>query len=128
MKVCVPCCSEDRNDPMHEVGLMQRTLEIAFEHAAQHGAHRISRLTLRLGISSGVLAEALAFAFDVLSQGTIAEGAELDMESVPVVCFCAACGEEFAPPGLFYECPRCHQLSTDVRRGLELELATLELC
>jgi hydrogenase nickel incorporation protein HypA/HybF len=113
---------------MHEVALMQQTLEMAFEQAAKHGAQRILRMTLRVGASSGVLSDALSFAFDVLSQGTIAEGARLEMESVPVVCFCAACAEEFAPPGLFYECPCCRQVSTQVRRGQELELAALELC
>jgi hydrogenase nickel incorporation protein HypA/HybF len=112
---------------MHEVGLMQQTLEIALEHAAQHKAHGIIRMTLRVGALSGVVPEALSFAFDVLRRGTIAEGAELELETVPVLCFCAACEQEFAPPDLFYECPRCHQLSTQVRRGEELELASLEM-
>ncbi len=112
---------------MHEVGLMQRTLEIALEHASQHRARSICRVTLRVGALSGVVPEALSFAFDVLTRGTIAEGAKLEMESVPVTCFCAACEQEFAPPDLFYECPRCHQLSTQVRRGQELELAYLEV-
>jgi hydrogenase nickel incorporation protein HypA/HybF len=112
---------------MHEVGLMQRTLEIAIEHAAKHGAQRIGRMTLRVGVSAGVLSEALSFAFDVLSPGTIAEGAELEIEVVPVVCFCAVCHQEFRPRGILYECPCCLQISTQVRRGQELELATLEL-
>jgi hydrogenase nickel incorporation protein HypA/HybF len=112
---------------MHEVALMQQTLEIAFEHAAQHRAQGICRLALRVGNLSGVVPDALSFAFDVLSRGTIAEGAKLEMESVPVICFCPACEQEFAPPDLFYECPRCHQLSTQVRRGQELELAYLEM-
>lgn len=112
---------------MHEVGLMQRTLEIALEHAAQHNAQGICRLAMRVGALSGVVPEALSFAFDVLTRGTIAEGADLEMESVPVTCFCPACEQEFAPPDLFYECPRCHQLSTHVRQGQELELAYLEM-
>jgi hydrogenase nickel incorporation protein HypA/HybF len=112
---------------MHEVGLMQRTLEIALEHAARHGARRISRMTLRVGTLSGVVPEALSFAFDIVMHGTIAEGAGLELETVPVVCFCPACEQEFAPPELFYECPRCHQLSTQVRQGQELELAYLEV-
>jgi hydrogenase nickel incorporation protein HypA/HybF len=112
---------------MHEVGLMQRTLEIALEHAARHGAQRISHMTVRVGALSGVAPEALSFAFDVLTRGTIAEGAGLDLEAVPVVCFCSVCEQEFAPPDFFYECPRCHRLSTQVRRGQELELAYLEV-
>jgi hydrogenase nickel incorporation protein HypA/HybF len=113
---------------MHEVGLMQRTLEIALEHAARHRAQRICRMTLRVGAISGVMPEALSFAFDVITLGTIAEGASLELESVSVVCFCPACEQEFAPPDLFYECPRCHRLSAEVRQGQELELAHVEVC
>lgn len=112
---------------MHEVGLMQQALEIALEHAAQHKAQGICRITLRVGALSGVVPEALSFAFEVLTRGTIAEGADLEMETVPVICFCAACEQEFSPPDLFYECPRCQQLSTQVRRGQELEVASLEV-
>jgi hydrogenase nickel incorporation protein HypA/HybF len=112
---------------MHEVGLMQRTLEIALEHAARHKAVRIHRPTLRVGTLSGVVPEATAFAFEAVISATIAAGALLGIETVPVVCFCSACGQEFAPLELFYECPRCGQLSTDVRQGQELELASLEL-
>jgi hydrogenase nickel incorporation protein HypA/HybF len=112
---------------MHEVGLMQRALEIALEYAARHGAQHIHRMTLRVGALSGVVPEALSFAFDVITPGTIAEGAGLELDTVAVVCFCPACEQEFTPPDLFYECPRCRQLSTQVRRGQELELAYLEV-
>jgi hydrogenase nickel incorporation protein HypA/HybF len=112
---------------MHEIGLMQRTLEIALEYAGRYRAQSIGRMRLRVGALSGVVPEALSFAFDVLARGTIAEGAQLEMESVPVICFCAACEQEFAPPDFFYECPRCHGLCTQVRQGQELELADLEV-
>ena len=112
---------------MHEIGLMQRTLDIALAHAARHGANRICRLTLRVGAMAAVAPEALSFAFDVAARGTIAERARLEIQMVPVTCFCQACGEEFSPPDLSYECPRCGRLSMDVRRGQELELAYLEV-
>ncbi len=112
---------------MHEVGLMQSTLDIALERAAQEGAHRIHRLRMRVGPLSGVVPEALEFAFDVLAQGTMAEGAVLEVERVPILCYCPACRLEFQPEDLFCECPRCRQVNIEVRRGRELELASLEV-
>ncbi len=112
---------------MHEVGLMQTALDIALEHAHREGAQRIHRITLRVGALSGTMPEALAFAFDVTTRGTPAEGARLEVERVPVVCRCSACAEEFEPPDIIFECPRCGQLSADVRQGRELELASLEV-
>lgn len=112
---------------MHEVGLMQSTLGLALERAAQEGARRIHRLTMRVGPLSGVVPEALEFAFDVLAQGTIAEGALLDVERVPILCDCPACRLEFQPDDLFCECPRCHQVSVEVHQGRELELTSVEV-
>lgn len=112
---------------MHEVGLMQGTLAIALERAAQEGAHRIHRLTMRIGPLSGVVPEALEFAFDVLSCGTIAEGGKLEVEHVPIMCYCPRCRLEFQPDDLFCECPRCHDPRIEVRQGRELELASVEV-
>jgi hydrogenase nickel incorporation protein HypA/HybF len=112
---------------MHEIGLMQQAMELALECAARNGGRRIHRITLRVGAFSGVVPEALAFAFDAVAHGTIAEGARLDLECVPAVCFCASCGQEFEPPDVIFDCPRCRQPSAELRRGRELELASLEV-
>ena len=112
---------------MHEVGLVQSALEIALDHAAQQGAQQIHRLKLRVGALSGVVPEALQFAFEVVVCGTMAEGALLEIEDVPVICFCPTCQKEFSAPGWFFDCPSCGQPSADVRQGAELELASLEV-
>lgn len=112
---------------MHEVSLMEQTLEIALENAHQQGANKINRLKMRIGEMSGVVPEALEFAFDVVTEGTIASGAILEIESVPVICYCGHCQQEFKPADLFYQCPQCEQLSSQVRSGKEIELTSLEL-
>ena len=112
---------------MHEVGIMENTLAIALKQAAQERASQIHRLTMRIGPLSGVVPEALEFAFDVLTRGTIAEGATLEVERVPIICFCSACRLEFQPSDLFCECPQCHAPSIEVRQGRELELASVEV-
>lgn len=112
---------------MHEVSLMEQTLEIALQNAHQQGANKINRLKMRIGEMSGVVPEALEFAFDVVTEGTIAAGAILEIESVPVICYCPNCEQEFKPADLFYQCPHCEQLSSKIRSGKEIELTSLEL-
>ncbi len=112
---------------MHEVGLMQDTLIIALRHATQEGARRVHRLTMRVGPLSGAVPEALEFAFDVLARGTMAEGARLEIERVPIVCYCPSCAQEFTADDFLCECPHCHAPSVEVRHGRELELASLEV-
>jgi hydrogenase nickel incorporation protein HypA/HybF len=111
---------------MHEIGLMQRMVEVALDRAASAGAQHVQRMTVRVGAESGVAPEVIALAFEVATRGTIAEGAALQIEDVPLACFCAACDMEFAPADMLHECPRCHRLGAEVRRGREFELAWLE--
>lgn len=112
---------------MHEVSLMATAVEIAQKHAREAGGEHIRVLRVRIGESSGVVREALEFAFDIVTQGTIAEGAVFEVEVVPTVCTCSACGVEFRPASAFHECPSCGSLHADVRQGMELELASLEV-
>ncbi len=112
---------------MHEVSIMTQTLEIALDNACQQGANKIHRLKMRIGAMSGVVPEALNFAFGVVTEGTIAQGANLEIEIVPVICFCPHCQIEFQPPDLFYECPQCTHLSNKIIAGREIELTSLEV-
>ena len=82
---------------------------------------------LRIGRLSGVVPDALSYAFEVMRQGTMAADAELHIESIPATCWCAACEKEFEAEDLIYECPGCGELSGELRRGTEMELASLEI-
>jgi hydrogenase nickel incorporation protein HypA/HybF len=114
-------------DVMHEFSIMQSTLETAARETRAAGATRIHRVKLRIGKLSGVVPEALQFAFDALKTDSPAAEAELEIEAVPAVCWCAGCAAEFETADLTYECPRCHQPSGELRRGAEMELAALEI-
>ena len=112
---------------MHEVSLMQSVLEIAEEQARRQGSTRIHTITLRIGRLAGVAAEALGLAFEVVTAGTPAEGAALEVETVEIVCRCPACQEDFTPADFIFRCPACGRLTGDVRQGREMELASLEV-
>lgn len=112
---------------MHEFGIMEAALETAAQKTRAAGATQIHRLKLRVGKLSGVVPEALRFAFDALKAGSPAASAVLEIEEVPAVCWCADCAAEFEAADLNYECPRCHRPSGELRRGKEMELASLEI-
>jgi hydrogenase nickel incorporation protein HypA/HybF len=109
---------------MHEVAIMEEAVRMAAEAA---GTRRVRKLTLRVGVLSGVVPDALRFAFDVVGRGTAVEGGALEIESIPAACWCGTCSREFESADLMDECPRCHNLSGDLRRGRELEIAAVEL-
>ncbi|MGK7909653.1 MAG: hydrogenase maturation nickel metallochaperone HypA [Synechococcus sp.] len=112
---------------MHEVGLMENALAIALDYATREQAERINKLSMRVGTLSGVEPDALRFAFDIVTQNTIAEGAQLDIEYCATRCYCATCQSEFEPVEMGYDCPVCHTWSSSILQGKELELASLEV-
>lgn len=114
---------------MHEVGIMESALQIVLRHAAEQRAQRVDRVVLRIGSLAGVENQALFFAFDAVSRGTVAEGAELEIEPVTAAVYCPDCAREFeAGQGSFvFECPTCRALCGEVRRGRELELSRIEM-
>jgi hydrogenase nickel incorporation protein HypA/HybF len=112
---------------MHEFALMQSTLDCALKQAAAAGAGEIHELRLRVGRLSGVVPEALSFAFEALRPGTLAAGARLEIESVTAAMWCEACQREFESPEFLCECPGCGTISRQLRRGREMELVSMEI-
>ena len=112
---------------MHELSIMQSALSLALGQARQAGAARVHTIRLRIGALSGVVPDALEFAFEALAPGTLAEGAALAIEHVPARFWCTTCSREFQSEDMFAECPECHSLSGELRAGREMELASLEI-
>ena len=61
---------------MHELSIAQSIVEMVGERA---GDARVHRLTLVIGRLSGVMPDALRFCFDVCTEGTVLEGAVLEI-------------------------------------------------
>lgn len=106
---------------------MQGAVMAAEQTARAQGASRIHRLRLRVGQLSGVVPEALQFAFEAISLGTMAEGGVLEIENVPATFWCRHCQVEFPCPDLLPECPHCGQMDGELRQGRELELLSMEI-
>ncbi len=112
---------------MHELSIMQSALDQVLEKARQAGASRVHAIRLRIGALSGVVPDALQFAFEALADGTPAQGAQLLIEDVPARFWCADCSHEFEATRMFAECPDCHRPSAELRAGREMELTSLEV-
>jgi hydrogenase nickel incorporation protein HypA/HybF len=112
---------------MHELSIIQSALELACERAEAAGASRIHALTLRVGALSGVVPEALEFAFEVAREGTLAEAATLHIVRVPVSAVCDGCDAPFTSEESVPHCPRCGAFASRIDSGHELDLDHLEV-
>ena len=67
---------------MHETALLQNLLQAAEEALLPYQVEKVDRLTVKAGVLANLLPDALAFAFDTLTPGTMFEGAELAVETL----------------------------------------------
>lgn len=107
---------------------MEEAVRVAVQTARSSGASQVLRLRLRVGTLSGVVPEALRFAFDVVCCEPMMRGAQLEIEPVAALYWCPLCASEFECEDLIGECPACGNISRELRHGRELELASVEIC
>jgi len=112
---------------MHELSITQSLLEIALRHAEQSGARRIARLNLVIGELTSIEDDSVQFYWDIISQDTIAEGAELHFERVPGLLRCMSCGHTFPLDGLDYVCPACGERQVVAIGGDDFRLDSIEV-
>ena len=112
---------------MHELSIARSLVEGVAEAARREGARRAVVVRVRIGVLSGVEAWPLRQAFPFAAAGTVAEGADLQIEEVPARVRCRACGLEFAPDDPFFVCTRCQSMDVDILNGRELSLVSVDL-
>jgi hydrogenase nickel incorporation protein HypA/HybF len=93
--------------------------------AGQRG--RVVTLELSVGRLSGVHVEAIRFAFELLSPGTLVEGACLNIDEPLAQASCQACGACTPIPELVMQCPACGSGAITIQGGQELLLQSIEL-
>ena len=83
------------------------------------------------GVEAGALRQvvpsALSFSFVLLAQGSVAEGAALEVVTMPIVARCRACCEISEMAGFPLLCASCGGLDLEIVGGEELLVASLEL-
>ncbi|HSD00986.1 MAG TPA: hydrogenase maturation nickel metallochaperone HypA [Gaiellales bacterium] len=109
---------------MHELAIAQAIADVAAAHAR---GRRVVRVEVRVGHLRQVVPDALAFAFELVVQGTAADGAELALEEVRPGGRCRACGRDGALEALPLACPACGSFDVDLQRGEELLVDAIEI-
>jgi hydrogenase nickel incorporation protein HypA/HybF len=109
---------------MHELSITQSVVEICEQNAGGRG---VSVVTLELGELSGVVPEAVAFCFEVCTQGTLLEGARLVIERIAAQARCRVCGAEFAVTAYCDPCSACGGYAVTILSGKELRVKELEV-
>jgi hydrogenase nickel incorporation protein HypA/HybF len=113
---------------VHELSIAQSIVEMAEEALAGVGPVKVEVVHVRIGALAGIVGEALSFGWGVATQGTALEGAQLQVENLPVIIDCDGCGQRSTLEGSYpLLCPSCGRLTNQILQGRELELWSIEI-
>jgi hydrogenase nickel incorporation protein HypA/HybF len=112
---------------MHEMSLTEGVVEILAEEGRKQGFSRVKTVWLEIGDLSSVEPEAMSFCFDVVSRGTLAEGAKLEIVRKPGEGYCLDCEKTVALGERFGACPDCGQYHVQMTGGDEMRVKELEV-
>lgn len=112
---------------MHEMALCEGIVQVLQDSAREQGFAKVKTLWLEIGALAGVELEALRFGFDVVSRGTLAEQAKLEIINLPGSAWCLPCGKNVEIQQRYDACPLCGSHQLQVNGGEEMRIKELEV-
>jgi hydrogenase nickel incorporation protein HypA/HybF len=107
---------------VHEFGLCEGVLEVVQTRAA---GRRVAGIRVRCGVRHAVDPDAMAQAFGLVAAGTEADGAAVEVVTVPATVTCGDCGIASETADQLAVCPRCGGANVELSGGDELVLESL---
>jgi hydrogenase nickel incorporation protein HypA/HybF len=111
---------------LHELSIASNLIDIVKQAVDGQNVSRVISLRIVIGEMSTVVPEALSFAFEVVSKGTVAENAKLDFEKTPLIGRCRDCRNEFHIQDYVFYCPDCQSPRVEIVSGKEFMLKSIE--
>lgn len=112
---------------MHELSLAENMLELIQEQAQTEGFSKVNKVILEIGELSHVEADAMRFCFDSVVSTTLADGALLEILSIPSKAQCPECSTISSPKNLYDPCPTCGSFGLDIIEGDQVRIKSLEV-
>jgi hydrogenase nickel incorporation protein HypA/HybF len=111
---------------MHEFRIAENLSAIVLDTALGNNLSRVSKVNIIFGQMIQIVPDIFEFAFIETVKNTLAEGAQLNIEILPIKMECLNCGNYFQVRENGFECSICG--STDLRliQGKELFIKSIE--
>ena len=112
---------------MHELAVTQNILDICLRHAQQASANKVTDINLVIGQFSSIVDDSVQFYWDIIADGTIAQGAVLHFNRIPGEMTCGACGHVFQPGDRDFGCPSCGSNRVRITKGEEFRVESIDV-
>ena len=112
---------------MHEFSIIQNLIPQIEDFLLKGNYKKVNKILLEVGVMSGVIQDALEFAYDIYSKGSSVEGAALSIRMVPVSASCEKCFIKFEVQDYSFLCPQCNGTDLKLLSGNELTIKEIEV-
>ncbi len=112
---------------MHELAVTENLLKSALRHGEAASARHVTDLHLVIGDLATIVGDSVQFYWDIVSKGTLCEGACLHFQRVPAELRCLDCGTQYKLDGDLADCPACASARVRVVAGDEFRLEAIEV-
>lgn len=111
---------------MHEYAVTQEIIKMVEDAAKNAGAKKVIKINLVIGDLSTFIDDSVQMYFDIISKGTVTEGAKLFFERIPAEFKCKNCNNIFVKPKKGFDCPKCGETGSSTEVGREFYIKSIE--
>ena len=115
---------------MHEMSIVGNVVKAVEMYAKEEGVDRVTGVTLTVGALHDVVDDLMEKAFRFLARGTIAEGAYLQLNKLPLRVRCRQCHNAYEANIRVREsltCSECGGHDVDIVQGREFLIENIEV-
>lgn len=112
---------------MHELAVTENLLDIALRHASNEDAKRITDINIVIGDLSSIIDDSVSFYWEIITKGSIAEGAQLHFMRLQTIFHCLECDHQFHPNSESFSCPACQSQRIQIIQGKEFYLESIQI-
>lgn len=109
---------------MHEIAVCEAIAGTVRQRA---GSRAPARVRVRVGYLRQVVPDSLVFSWEMVTAGTDLEGCILDVDYIPAVVACAACGARTTLEFPVLMCGSCDSADVTLVTGDEFDLASFDV-
>jgi len=112
---------------MHELSIAQDLVAAALQDMHEHGAEKVFKIQLEVGVMSGVVKECLEFVFPEACKDSPLQGCELEIKMIPLEIQCKSCTKIIICDDINLFCHFCHSSQVEILKGKELLIRSMEV-
>jgi hydrogenase nickel incorporation protein HypA/HybF len=112
---------------VHEMGITAEILAAVTDATEKAGGTRINSVHVTIGELTEIVPDAIQFAWEALTPGTLAEGATLEIVRTEGRSRCLQCGAEFSHDRWDRICAACGSFLTEPLSGDELRVDSVDI-